>query len=144
MLDMITSMLEKSVRRVAVQGSLSIQFTTLVGLPQGAILSPLLSAIYINGLAEELNGLGLGTMMFGRRVSVLLYADDIVLVAESGPALQQMLDCAHAYAAKWRFRFNAKAGKSDVVVVRPPSASDSDAEPQRLFHLGPNQPIPWS
>jgi hypothetical protein len=131
MLDILTSMLEKSIRRVAVQGSLSESFITLIGLPQGAILSPLLYAIYINGLAEELNRLDLGVLVFGRRVSVLLYADDIVLVADSAPNLQAMLNCAQGYATKWRFRFNSSAGKSDVVIIEP--SVDSQEQPAQFF-----------
>ena len=45
----------------------------------------------------------------------LLYADDIVLIAESGEELQKMLDMVGRYAEIWKFRFNAR--KSKVMVV---------------------------
>ena len=45
----------------------------------------------------------------------LLYADDIVLIAESGEELQKMLDMVGRYAELWKFRFNAR--KSKVMVV---------------------------
>ena len=73
-------------------------------------------------------------MVFGRQVSVLLYADDIVLLAESAADLQAMLDCAQRYAAQWRFRFNSTAGKSDVVIIDP---SPSPVPPP-VFRLGPS------
>ena len=50
-------------------------------------------------------------------MSILLYADDIVLIADSPEQLQQMLDHTTQYARRWHFRFNTKAGKSDVVAV---------------------------
>ena len=88
-----------------------------MGLPQGAVLSPLLYALYINGFAEELREQQLGVDVYGRRVGILLYADDIVLIAENADQLQLMLDRATHYASRWQFRFNTKPGKSDVVIV---------------------------
>ena len=117
MFRLLQSMLASgSKRRVVVGGESSDAFETTVGLPQGAVLSPLLYALFINGLAVKLNQLGCGVDVFGRRVSILLYADDIVLVAESAEELQRMLDATGQYAREWQFRFNTKPGKSDVVI----------------------------
>jgi hypothetical protein len=65
-------------------------------------------------------------------VGILLYADDIVLIANSPEELQSMLDIAHKYACKWHFRFNAKPGKSDVVV----SPFAQELVPAKPFVLG--------
>ena len=51
-----------------------------------------------------------------RRVRLLLYADDIVLLAESASDLQKMLDVVSAYSKQWRFRVNPKKGKSEVML----------------------------
>ena len=120
---MIRSMLESNKRTVVVQGATSSAFDVTVGLPQGAVLSPLLYALFINGLAMMLKEKHLGVWMWERQVGILLYADDVVLVAESADQLQQMLDCCSDYAAQWQFRFNTKAGKSDVVIA-PAGAAD--------------------
>jgi hypothetical protein len=117
MFSIIRGMLESNRRTVVVQGATSSAFDVTVGLPQGAVLSPLLYALFINGLATLLKEKHLGVWMWERQVSLLLYADDIVLVAENAAQLQQMLDCCSEYAAEWQFRFNTKAGKSDVVVA---------------------------
>jgi len=117
MFSMIRSMLELNKRTVVVQGAASTAFDTTVGLPQGAVLSPLLYALFINGLAETLKERHLGVWVSDRQVGILLYADDVVLVANSPEQLQLMLDCASDYAAQWQFRFNTKPGKSDVVVA---------------------------
>ena len=43
-----------------------------------------------------------------------MFADDIVLVAESPKMLQKMLDVVYAFSRKYRFRFNQK--KSNVMI----------------------------
>jgi hypothetical protein len=130
---LLRSMLTASKRRVVVGGESSDSFETTVGLPQGAVLSPLLYAIFINGLAVELKQRRFGVDVFGRQVCILLYADDIVLIADSPAQLQQMLDHTARYAQQWQFRFNTKPGKSDVVV----SGSRSQcAQPLPQFRLG--------
>jgi hypothetical protein len=134
MLRFLGSMLSGTTRHVAAHGACSSDFTTTVGLPQGAVLSPLLYAIFINALVAELGERNLGVEVFGRRVAILLYADDIVLVAESAEQLQLMLDCTSDYATRWQFRFNTKAGKSDVVVSPHAAASDD-----QQFRLGDGQ-----
>ena len=47
---------------------------------------------------------------------LLMYADDIVLMAESAKDLQNMLDVVTAYSKRWRFRLNPKKGKSEVMI----------------------------
>jgi hypothetical protein len=47
-------------------------------------------------------------------LSLLLFADDIVLVTNSAEQLQDMLDTVHEYSLQYRFEFNAK--KSNVMV----------------------------
>ena len=48
--------------------------------------------IYINGLAEHLNQLDLGIEISnGLKICILLYADDIILLADSEAALQSLL-----------------------------------------------------
>ena len=45
----------------------------------------------------------------------LMYADDVVLMAESSAELQEMLDVVGRYAQQWKFRFNARKSKTMVV-----------------------------
>ena len=46
-------------------------------------MSPTLFAIYINDLAEEISRLNCGIDLDSFQISILLYADDIVLLTES-------------------------------------------------------------
>ena len=75
-------------------------------------MSPILFSLFINGLAREINEKGKGIDVGGRRVRLLMYADDIVLLAESARDLQNM----PAYSKRWRFRLNPKKAKSEVMI----------------------------
>ena len=66
-------------------------FNLEVGLRQGCILSPVLFSIFIDGLAEEVKKIG-GAKYADIIISLLLFADDIVLIAESPQMMQKMLD----------------------------------------------------
>lgn len=70
-----------------VGGEVGDWYEDKVGLRQGCPLSPLLFAIYINDLMREVNEEGGGVMVGGKTISLLLFADDIVLLAASREAL---------------------------------------------------------
>src|SRR4051812_16334427 len=54
-------------------------------------------------------------MVGQNELSLLLFADDIVMFAESAEALQAMLGILEEYCRKWRFEVNV--GKSKVMVT---------------------------
>ena len=60
------------------------------GLRQGCALSLLLCNLFINDLANRIKSLGKGIAVDDENVSVLSYADDIVLIAENEHDLQYM------------------------------------------------------
>ena len=79
------------------------------GVRQGCILSPLLYSMFINGLALLLKAQGLGATIDPgghRKLCVLLYADDIVLLAEDPDELEELMDTVREYAHMWRFDVN--------------------------------------
>ena len=55
-------------------------------------LSPTLFSIYINDLAVTLKELNLGVDINGQKLCILLYADDLVLIAENEKDLQTLLN----------------------------------------------------
>ena len=91
---------------VRVNGTLSEWFDAPGGVKQGCLLSPALFSIYVNNLADEFNELGHGVDCGDRNVSLLMYADDLVLIAPSAAKLQLMLDHLHTWCHKWRMRLN--------------------------------------
>ena len=75
---------------------------------------PLLFDLFIDTLAREIKALGLGV----EGVSILLYADDVVLVAETPKDLQKLLDAAAVFFMKWRLEANLSKTKVMAFGVR--------------------------
>ena len=101
--------------RVRVGKVFSERYTIEEGLRQGCILSPSLFCLFLMDLADELERRGLGVKVTGTWMGACFFADDIVLMAESGKELQCMLDVVYKYANRWKLRFNAS--KCGVLVV---------------------------
>ena len=89
-------------------GNISQFFENFVGLLQGEVLSPMLFALYVNDLENgflnegnmpiELNTLSLFNIM---------YADDMVICAESASELQNMLNTLSNYCTDWDLEVEA-------------------------------------
>ena len=94
------------------------------GLKQGYSLSPLLFNLYINDLAFKIDALGIGVKTGDHTVSSLLYADDIVLIAESEPDLQSMLDIMGTWCKNNLVSINAS--KTNIVYFRNLSVPQSN------------------
>ena len=73
-------------------GSLMSRFIGLVcGIRQGGVLSPYFFAIYIDSAVRKVSKSTLGCYIKWICMSILLYADDILLIAPSVTSLQQLL-----------------------------------------------------
>ncbi|MGM1019225.1 MAG: reverse transcriptase domain-containing protein [Bacillota bacterium] len=84
-----------------------IRRKTEEGSPQGGPLSPLLANIYLNEFDQE---------MKSRGVTVIRYADDIVVLAKSKRAATRLLESCGAYLEN-RLKLKMNAQKSKVVSV---------------------------
>lgn len=93
--------------------TISDPFTVSQGVKQGCLLSPVLFSLYLNDLHNHLPG---GISVAGTVVKVLLYADDIVLLAESPTILQEMIDVLYSYCSQWSLKVNLD--KSKIMVFR--------------------------
>ena len=96
---------------VRVQGTCTDWYEEEMGVREGCVLSPLLFAIYINDLVELI------VKRCGTRVVIILFADDIAMIAQTPEDLQEALDAASEYSKKWRFEFNVGVDKSAVLVT---------------------------
>jgi hypothetical protein len=85
------------VRSVLINGSMTEDFDVEAGVPQGSVLSPYLYSVYIDGLHKALRRRGLGMWIYGKLVPLLLYADDIALLAPSAAMLREMLTVVSDY-----------------------------------------------
>ena len=115
--------------RITLDGKLSREYSVDSGLREGSVLSPILYSVFINSAANEMEskcadcGVELGA---GLKVRVLLYADDVVLLADSQEQLQRMLSAMEQHANRLQYQFSVpkrnaenevtSSGKSQVVV----------------------------
>ena len=81
-------------------------FNTSSGVRQGDSLSPTLFGIFINDIAQEINQMDIGVQAGDVKLSILMYADDIVLMAENENNLQTMLDFINQWCKKWKLIVN--------------------------------------
>ncbi len=105
---------------VRINGLLTNWFPVNTGLKQGCLLSPLLFNLYLNDLIQEVKDLNLGVDVNDENVSILCYADDIVLLAENEHDLQVMLSRLHNWCDVWKMKVNGD--KTKVVHFRTKSA----------------------
>ena len=98
---------------VRLEGGNTEWFDVSVGVRQGCVISPILFDVFVDGLAREVKALGLGVAVGGDRLSLLLYADDIVVLADSENDLQRMMVAVEGFCRRWRLQVNM--GKTKVV-----------------------------
>ena len=96
----IKSMYTNTQSCIQLQQTFTNWFSVLNGVKQGDNLSPSLFALYINDLVQELNSIGCGIRIETYVINILLYADDIVLVAENENILQKLLDKLYEWCSR--------------------------------------------
>jgi hypothetical protein len=83
-------------------------FVSKTGLRQGCILSPFLFAIFINDLHDIV---GRGIQFLNMNVRLLMYADDVVLIADKRESLQFMINRLSSYCSNWNLELNLVKSK---------------------------------
>ena len=104
-------------------GCLSELFQITIGVKQGGILSPALFHAFIDDLIYKITDQNLGAQINRTNVSIIVYADDIILLSPVDSHLQKMLDICNSYSLLWRIRFNAT--KSNLMEFGPQFFKDS-------------------
>ena len=66
-------------------------FKLQCGIQQGGVLSPHLFAVYVDSLVDAVERCNIGCCVKWASVSIVLYADDILLLSHSVTGLQQLL-----------------------------------------------------
>ena len=85
------------------------------GVSSGCILSPVLFAMYTEELAVQVKERELLMRIGNEKLSLLMYADDIILMSEKSDDLQSMLDVVNEYSVDFGVKFGMD--KSLVMIV---------------------------
>ena len=85
------------------------------GLRQGFVLSPLLFNMYTEELIRRVKKENIGMKVGEDKLGVLLYADDIVLIAEEEEMMQKIVDIAVDYSREFSLKFSIN--KCGVMVI---------------------------
>ena len=112
----IKSLYTKTQSCVQLNDKVTNWFPVEQGVRQGDSLSPTLFSLYLNDLAVEIKDLGAGVKLGNDEIAILLYADDIVLLAPTPEKLQTMLNVINTWCKKWGMQINAS--KTQILHVR--------------------------
>ena len=132
MLKTIQSLYANLQSCVRVNGRLTDWFSQTAGVRQGDTLAPTLFALFVNDLATDIKSLSKGVPINGEQISILMYADDVVLISDSEEGLQEMLHTLDAWSRDWRLNINYD--KTKVVHFR----RSNQPRTMRQFFVGEN------
>ena len=126
----LSNIYSSSNSQLRVNNYLTDSFNVSSGVRQGDSMSPILFSMFLNDLATGINDLNCGIKIDNSELSILLYADDIVLIAPSEENLQKMLNFVAEWCRKWRMAVNTD--KTKVVHFRSNSVNRTVYD----FYLG--------
>ena len=89
-------------------------FQMVNGTRQGSVLSPYLFGIYMRDVSASVTTSGVGCYIGSMSCTIILYADDIVLLSPSWCSLQKLIDICISVTAKLDMIFNAKKSVSMI------------------------------
>ena len=100
MYNLIASLYSNAMACVKISNYKTSIFDITSGVKQGDTLSPTLFSMFINDLVVDVKNLNSGVVAGGINVSILLYADDIVLIAPNENCLQKQLNVVNDWCKK--------------------------------------------
>lgn len=112
-INFIEAVYKESVSAVWGGDELSDCFSTKSGVKQGCLLSPLLFALYLNDLHDFLGG---GISLNDLNIRLLMYADDIVILADDVNVMTGMIRNLEKYCKLWNLEVNL--AKSEIMIFR--------------------------
>ena len=93
----------------------SVPFKPNKGVRQGCVLSPLLFNIFLADLQKDLDSCNDNLKLDGNKeLSCLIWADDILILSESGNGLQKKLDTLGMYCTNKKLSVNTE--REEVVL----------------------------
>lgn len=119
--------------------SLSKSFPLSNGVKQGAVLSAILYCFYTNKLFETLKKKRSGCWIQGQYYGIIGYADDIVLIAPSLTALQEMINTSFNFASAHNLEFS-----TDVNPAKSKTKCIAFNNTSNLYNMVLNgKSLPW-
>lgn len=112
-MSLLKSYYDSSQGLVKLNNTCSELFKIGCGVKQGGIISPYLFNAFIDDLIMECTQMNIGGLVGSLNVSIIVYADDIILISPSNDQLQRLLNACAEYGNKWKIKFNPS--KSIVV-----------------------------
>ena len=108
LLKIIRSIYERVEAAVRINQSITDFFLCKLGVRQGCLIRPRLFMIFIKELEKELKssncrGISLASAV---RIFLLMYADDIALIADTSVELQRKLKALESFCQKWGMEVN--------------------------------------
>ena len=112
MLHILVNMYSKIKSKVRTTEGTTNSFEISTGLMQGECLSPSLFSFYINDMDEVMNDTdSMGILVGATRITVLKYADDVVLLSSSVSGLQNGLNNLYDYCVQNKLNVNITKSK---------------------------------
>ena len=105
-LQIVKSMYSKVKSCVRATTGLSNFFSYEKGLCQGCLMSPILFALFLNDLNDFILEKAKGITLWDVQICALLYADDLILLAESEEDLQLQMNQLHKYQETFQMEVN--------------------------------------
>ena len=123
MINIIRSMYNCIKTKVFTGGIISDVFYSTLGVRQGECLSPFLFSMYINDMESYLASPNAGITIGHIRLLLLLYADDVVIFANSPQELQTEMHKLFLYCEKWKLKLNTTKSKVVIFKRRAPNVA---------------------
>ena len=112
LLSILKHMYSNATSVVRYDGYTSSEFRCAKGVRQGCPLSPLLFCLFISDLDYTLKSSSTGKIIIDQEeITVIMFADDLVLLADSSEGLQQSLAVFQDYCNSWKLKINAEKSK---------------------------------
>jgi hypothetical protein len=111
---------------VQLNNQTSEKFKTKIGVKQGGCLSPLLFAIYVADIMDEIKNINIGVKIGAQYVNLLMYADDIALITETRSDMAKLLQIIEKYGHKKEIKFNGS--KTNLLIFNKKSKKSTKRE----------------
>ena len=95
------------------------------GVKQGAVISPILFAVYYDELIAKLASSGYGCRISQHFVGALSYADDITLLSPSLKGLQYMVNICEEYGKEFHVTFNDKKTTGAKIIKKTQNSTQN-------------------